>query len=77
MDDKLAIGESLVGLVTVCAILEKLPDTRITLLEKTADVSMACGHSSSTMACRMNNLRAYSESIRASRRRRFGTIGTA
>jgi L-2-hydroxyglutarate oxidase len=47
MDDYLVIGAGLVGLATARAILEKVPDARITVLEKAADVATAqSGHNS-------------------------------
>ena len=47
MDDYLVIGAGLVGLATARAILEKVPDARITVLEKAADVATAqTGHNS-------------------------------
>jgi len=47
MDDYLVIGAGLVGLATARAILERVPDARITVLEKAADVATAqSGHNS-------------------------------
>ncbi|QYH37257.1 L-2-hydroxyglutarate oxidase [Salinibacterium sp. M195] len=47
MDDYLVIGAGLVGLATARAIIEKVPDARITVLEKAADVATAqSGHNS-------------------------------
>jgi len=47
MDDYLVIGAGLVGLATARAILEQIPDARITLLEKGGDVATGqSGHNS-------------------------------
>ena len=47
MDDYLVIGAGLVGLATARAILEKVPDARITVLEKAPDVATGqTGHNS-------------------------------
>lgn len=47
MDDYLVIGAGLVGLATARAILDKVPDARVTVLEKAADVATAqSGHNS-------------------------------
>lgn len=47
MDDYLVIGAGLVGLATARAILEKVPDARITVLEKAAVVAAGqTGHNS-------------------------------
>ncbi len=47
MDDFLVIGAGLVGLATARAILEKVPDARITVLEKAANVATGqSGHNS-------------------------------
>ncbi len=47
MDDYLVIGAGLVGLATARAILERLPDARITVVEKAADVAAGqSGHNS-------------------------------
>ena len=47
MDDYLVIGAGLVGLATARAILEKIPEARITVLEKASDVATGqTGHNS-------------------------------
>ncbi|WP_343925869.1 L-2-hydroxyglutarate oxidase [Rhodoglobus aureus] len=47
MDDYLVIGAGLVGLATARAILERVPDAHITVLEKAADVATGqSGHNS-------------------------------
>ena len=47
MDDYLIIGAGLVGLATARALRERVPDARITMLEKAADVATGqSGHNS-------------------------------
>lgn len=47
VDDYLVIGAGLVGLATARAILERMPDARITVLEKASDVAAGqTGHNS-------------------------------